>query len=267
MVKNITDYGVFVDLGGLDGLLHVSDIFWGRPSHPSRIFRLGMEIEILVLKFDREKERVSLGYKQLQTDPWLSVSNKYPPGCRVHGKVVSLTDYGAFVEIEEGVEGLVHISEMSWSKRLKSPSELLSVGDSVEVVVLDVNPEERRMALGMKQTVPDPWVIFAERHSIGQVVGGRVSHLTEFGVFVEVAPEVDGLVHISDLASFRKVQHPSELFRKGDPVSAVIVALDLENRRLSLSIHALAAAAKAGATQPPLGEGNASVGFGGDRSS
>jgi len=238
-VKNITDYGVFVDLGGIDGLLHITDISWGRVTHPGRIFSLGSQVKVKVLKFDREKQRVSLGYKQLLPDPWASAAERYEVGTRVHGKVVSLTDYGAFLEIEEGIEGLIHVSEMSWNKRIKSPAKLLSLGDTVEAVVLDVNAEERRMSLGLKQIAPDPWTTLSDRYSVGTLVNGRVRNLTDFGAFIEVEDGIDGLVHISDLSWTRKIKHPSEILRKGDQVNAVVLHIDSENHRLSLGIKQL----------------------------
>jgi len=241
VVKNITDYGVFVDLGGIDGLLHVTDISWGRASHPSMTFDLGSRIQVKVLKFDREKERVSLGYKQLVPDPWESVSQRYPIGTRVQASVVSLTDYGAFLEIEPGVEGLVHVSEMSWNKRIKTPSRLVSVGDTVTAVILDLHPQERKLSLGLKQTGPDPWVTLNERYKVGTVVAGQVRNLTDFGAFLEIEEGIDGLVHISDLSWTRRVRHPSELLKKGEWVRAVILRLDVESHRLSLGIKQLQA--------------------------
>jgi len=234
-VKNVTDYGVFVDLGGIDGLLHISDISWGRLGHPSKRFSIGMEIQTVVLKFDREKERVSLGYKQLVADPWLSVTKKFPTGSKVQGKVASLADYGAFIELEEGIEGLVHVSEMSWTRRLKTPAEVVSTGDLVEVVVLDVQPAERRMALGMRQAVPDPWTGLGDRCSVGEVVQGRVANLTDFGAFVEIEDGIEGLIHVSDFNSFRKVKHPAEVLKKGETIKVIIMHIDAENHRLSLS--------------------------------
>lgn len=238
-VKNITDYGVFVDLGGLDGLLHITDLTWGRVSHPSEIVSVGDEIEVKVLRFDREKERVSLGLKQLSEDPWLSVAGKFSVGDRVKGKVLNLTDYGAFVELEQGVEGLIHVSEMSWSKRIKHPSKILSSGDVVETVILDVNPQERRISLGLKQTEPNPWITLAERYAVGSQIEGRVRNLTDFGAFVEVEEGIDGLVHVSDLSWTRRIKHPSEVLKKGDQVQAVILSIDPENRRLSLGVKQL----------------------------
>lgn len=239
VVKNMTDYGVFLNLGGIDGLLHITDISWGRTSHPSKVFALGSEIQVKVLKFDRERQRVSLGYKQLWPDPWESVSDRYPVGTKVQGTVISLTDYGAFLEIEEGVEGLVHLSEMSWNKRIKSPSRLLSIGDSVEAIVLDLSPSERKMSLGLKQTEPDPWTTLTERYSTGSVITGKVRNLTDFGAFIEVEDGIDGLVHISDLSWTRKVKHPSEMLKKGEQVRAVILRLDAASHRLSLGIKQL----------------------------
>lgn len=238
IVKNITDYGVFIDLGGIDGLLHVTDLSWGRVNHPSEMFQVGDEITVKVLKYDREKERVSLGYKQLTPDPWTLVRATYPIGARVTGKVVNLTDYGAFVELEAGVEGLIHVSEMSWSKRVKHPSKLLQTGQDVEAVVLDVDMENRRISLGLKQTEPDPWTTLAERYSIGSVIGGRVRNLTDFGAFIEVEEGIDGLVHVSDISA-RRIKHPSEVLKKGERVDAVILNIDVDNHRLSLGIKQL----------------------------
>jgi small subunit ribosomal protein S1 len=238
IVKNITDYGVFVDLGGIDGLLHVTDLSWGRVNHPSEMFNVGDEITVKILKYDREKERVSLGYKQLTPDPWTLVRQVYPVGARVTGKVVNLTDYGAFVELEAGVEGLIHVSEMSWSKRVKHPSKVLQIGQDVEAVVLDVDMENRRISLGMKQTEPDPWSTLAERYAIGSVIAGRVRNLTDFGAFIEVEEGIDGLVHVSDISA-RRIKHPSEVLKKGERVEAVILNIDTDNHRLSLGIKQL----------------------------
>jgi small subunit ribosomal protein S1 len=237
-VKNITDYGVFVDLGGIDGLLHVTDLSWGRVNHPSELFNVGDEITVKILKYDREKERVSLGYKQLQADPWSLVRHQYPPGARVKGKVVNLTDYGAFVELEPGVEGLIHVSEMSWSKRVKHPSKVLQVGQEIEAVVLEMDMENRRISLGLKQTEADPWTTLAERYVIGSVISGRVRNLTDFGAFIEVEEGIDGLVHVSDISP-RRIKHPSEVLKKGEHVEAVILNIDTENHRLSLGIKQL----------------------------
>jgi len=216
VVKNITDYGAFVDLGGIDGLLHITDMSWGRISHPSELLGIGDEIDVVILNFDPERERVSLGYKQRMPDPWVGVSEKYPAGSRIPGKVVSLTDYGAFVELEEGVEGLVHISEMSWRKRIKHPSKLVEVSDEVDVVVLDVDEENRRISLGMKQTEPNPWRLIADKYEEGNIIQGRVRNLTDFGAFVEIEEGIDGLVHISDMSWTQRVKHPSEMFQKGE---------------------------------------------------
>lgn len=237
-VKNITDYGVFIDLGGIDGLLHVTDLSWGRVNHPSEMFNVGDEITVKVLKYDREKERVSLGYKQLTPDPWTLVPDQYPLGIRVSGKVVNLTDYGAFVELAPGVEGLVHVSEMSWSKRVKHPSKLLQIGQDVEALVLDVDMENRRISLGLKQTEPDPWTTLAERYAINSVISGRVRNLTDFGAFIEVEEGIDGLVHVSDIST-RRIKHPSEVLKKGERVDAIILNIDTENHRLSLGIKQL----------------------------
>jgi small subunit ribosomal protein S1 len=235
-VKNLTDYGAFVDLGGLDGLLHVTDMSWGRVNHPSDLVKVGDEIDVVVLKFDRETERVSLGSKQLTEDPWTHVPEKYPAGSRVRGRVTNVTDYGAFVELEEGVEGLVHVSEMSWSKKVKSPSKVVSPGDTVEAIVSDVNREARRISLSLKDTLPDPWEGVLQKFSVGSRVSGKVRNLTDFGAFVEIEEGVDGLVHVSDMSWTKRVKHPSEVLKKGDDVEAIITSIDQENRRISLSI-------------------------------
>ena len=238
VVKNITDYGVFIDLGGLDGLLHVTDLSWGRVNHPSELFSVGDEITVKVLKFDREKERVSLGYKQLTPDPWSLIHERYPIGSRVQGKVVNITDYGAFVELETGVEGLIHVSEMSWSKRVKHPSKVLDAGQEVEAVVLDLDSDGRRISLGLKQIGPDPWVTLAGRYAVGSVIEGRVRNLTDFGAFIEVEEGIDGLVHVSDISQ-RRIKHPSEILKKGEQVQAIILNIDIDNHRLSLGIRQL----------------------------
>ncbi|HYS53662.1 MAG TPA: 30S ribosomal protein S1 [Thermoanaerobaculia bacterium] len=236
VVKNITDYGVFVDLGGVDGLLHITDISWGRVNHPSEYFNVGDEIEVVVLKFDSLAGRVSLGYKQKTPDPWLDVVQRYPLGIKVHGKVVSLTDYGAFVELEEGVEGLIHVSEMSWTKKVRNPSKILSVGEEVEAVVSDVNVANRRISLSLKALEQNPWDTAAERYPIGSVITGKVRNLTDFGAFVELEEGIDGLVHISDMSWNRRLKHPSEVLKKGDTVQARVINVDPEGQRLSLSI-------------------------------
>ena len=236
VVKNLTDYGAFVDLGGLDGLLHVTDMSWGRVNHPSDLVKVGDEIDVVVLKFDRETERVSLGTKQLTEDPWSHVPERYPTGSRVSGRVTNVTDYGAFVELEEGVEGLVHVSEMSWSKKVKNPSKVVSPGDTVEAIVSDVNRDARRISLSLKDTLPDPWESVVEKYTIGSRVHGKVRNLTDFGAFVEIEEGVDGLVHVSDMSWTKRIKHPSEVLKKGDEVEAIITSIDQENRRISLSI-------------------------------
>ncbi len=238
-IKNLTDYGAFVDLGGVDGLLHVTDMSWGRLQNPSELFKVGDNIQVKVLKFDRDRERVSLGYKQLLPDPWSSVDERFPVGARVPGKVASVADYGAFIELESGVEGLVHVSEMSWSKRVKHPSKLVNPGDSVEVEVLSVDPKARRISLGMKQIQDNPWQTLHERYQVGTRVHGRVRNLTDFGAFIEIEDGVDGLVHVSDISWSRRIKHPSEVLKKGQDIDAVITSIDAENRRLSLSIKDL----------------------------
>ncbi|HXA64184.1 MAG TPA: 30S ribosomal protein S1, partial [Bryobacteraceae bacterium] len=239
VVKNLTEYGAFIDLGGVDGLLHVSDMSYGRVNHPSEIVSAGDEITVRVLKFDREKERISLGLKQMIPDPWDSIQERYPGGSKVIGRVVSVTDYGAFVELEPGVEGLIHISEMTWSRRMKHPSKVVKAGDQVEAVVLDVKPRERRVSLGIKQLEADPWTTVADRYAIGSVVEGRVRKLTDFGAFIEIEEGIDGLVHISDLSWTKRVKHPSEVVKKGQLVQAVILNIDAPNRRLSLGVKQL----------------------------
>ncbi len=238
-VKNLTDYGAFVDLGGIDGLLHVSDISYGRVTHPSEVLNVGDQVSVRVLKFDKDKERISLGIKQLTPDPWIAATEHYSPNTRVVGRVVSVTDYGSFVELEPGVEGLIHISEMTWSRRMKHPSKVVKVGDQVEAVVLEVKPKERRISLGMKQLEADPWTTVAERYAIGSVVEGRVRKLTDFGAFVEIEDGIDGLVHISDITWIKRIKHPSEVLKKGQIVQAVILNIDAPNRRLSLGMKQL----------------------------
>jgi small subunit ribosomal protein S1 len=239
IVKNLTEYGAFVDLGGIDGLLHVSDMSYGRVNHPSEVVNAGESITVKVLKFDKEKERISLGLKQLVPDPWETIGERYPAASRVIGRVVSVTDYGAFVELEPGVEGLIHISEMTWSRRMKHPSKVVKAGDQVESVVLDVKPRERRVSLGIKQLEADPWTTVADRYAIGSVVEGRVRKLTDFGAFIEIEEGIDGLVHISDLSWTKRVKHPSEVVKKGQLVQAVILSIDAPNRRLSLGVKQL----------------------------
>jgi small subunit ribosomal protein S1 len=238
-VKNLTDYGAFVDLGGIDGLLHITDMSWGRLTHPRDLVNVGDEIQVKVLKFDREKQRVSLGFKQLTPDPWLDAVERYPIGARVRGRVLSVTDYGSFVELEQGIEGLVHVSEMTWSKRMKHPSKLVKPGDEVETVVLSVNPNDRRISLGMKQLLENPWEHLSERYPAGAIVEGRVRNLTDFGAFIEIEDGIDGLVHVSNLSWTKRVKHPSEILKKGEKVRAVVLGVEAENRRLSLGIKQL----------------------------
>ena len=238
-VKNVTDYGVFVDLGGMDGLLHVSDLVWGRVPHPSSIVKAGDDLQVQILKFDKDKQRISLGRKQLLPDPWATVPERFPVGTRVQGKVVGVTDYGAFVQIEPGVEGLVHVSEMSWSKRTKHPSKVVKAGDDVDVVVLEVKTDQRRISLGLKQTLADPWGAAAEKYPVGTIVTGRIRNLADFGAFVEIEEGMEGLIHISDVSWTERIKHPSEKFKKGDAVEAKVLKVDSENRRLSLGIKQL----------------------------
>ncbi|HEX8950102.1 MAG TPA: 30S ribosomal protein S1 [Dissulfurispiraceae bacterium] len=239
MVKNITDYGVFVDLGGIDGLLHISDISWRRVNHPSEFFSIGDEGEFVVLKYDEETEKVTLGYKQKIPDPWLTVDEKYQPGMKIKGKVVTLTDYGVFVEVEEGLEGLVHISELDWAPRLKHPSKYVSVGDEVEAVILSINKEERRLSLSIKQLRPKPWELVGERYKVGDKVAGRIKTITDFGAFLRLPEGVDGLIHISDLSWTKHIKHPSEMLKKGQRVEAVVLSLDPAKERMALGIKQL----------------------------
>jgi small subunit ribosomal protein S1 len=238
-VKNITDYGAFIDLGGIDGLLHITDMSWGRVGHPSEMFTVGDRVEVTVLKYDRETGRISLGLKQKTADPWTNVANKYPIGTRIKGRVVSLTDYGAFVEIEPGVEGLVHVSEMSWTHEVRHPSRVVSIGDQVEAAVLNVDPASRKISLGMKQTAPNPWNMVEEKYPVGTRIEGKVKSLTDFGAFIGLEEGIDGLIHISDMSWTKHVKHPSELFKKGQKVEAVVLRLDKEKERLSLGFKQL----------------------------
>ncbi len=238
-VKNITDYGAFIDLGGMDGLLHITDMSWGRIKHPSEVIAVGDEIDVKVLKYDNEKDRVSLGLKQLQADPWESVKAQFPVGTKLHGKIVSLADYGAFVELADGIEGLIHVSEMSWTKRVKHPSQIVNVGDEVDVQVLEVDMENRRISLGMKQLQTNPWVEMKESYAPGTIIEGEVKSITDFGVFVGVEDGIDGLVHISDFSWTKRVNHPSEMFQKGQKVRAVVLGVDIENERFSLGVKQL----------------------------
>jgi small subunit ribosomal protein S1 len=239
VVKNLTDYGAFIDLGGLDGLLHITDMSWGRVNNPADVLAVGQKLNVKVLKFDRERERVSLGLKQIIPDPWSEVEEKYPVGGRIKGKVVSLTDYGAFIELEGGVEGLIHVSEMSWTKRVKHPNKLLNVGDEVETLILALDIPNRRISLGLKQTEANPWEQIGEKFPAGTIIEGQIKNITDFGIFVGVDEGIDGLVHISDLSWTRRIKHPSELFRKGDMVKAVVLNIDRDNERFSLGIKQL----------------------------
>ena len=236
VVKNITDYGVFIDLGGIDGLLHITDISWGRVNHPSEHFGVGDDVEVVILKFDPETERVSLGYKQRTEDPWTLVDKKYPIGSRINGRVVSLVDYGAFVEIEEGVEGLIHVSEMSWTKKVVNPSKILGVGDEIEAIVSELDMGNRRISLSLRQTERNPWEELADSFPVGSIIEGKVRNLTEFGAFVEITEDIDGLIHVSDMSWTKRVKHPSEVLKKGDVVKARITNIDISNQRVSLSI-------------------------------
>ena len=236
VVKNITDFGAFIDLGGVDGLLHITDMSYGRIQHPSEMVHIGQELEVKVLDIDWDRERISLGLKQLQSYPWKDVAEKYPVGTRVSGKVVSITNYGAFIELEPGIEGLVHISEMSWTRNVRHPSKLVSIGETIEAVVLKVDPNEEKISLGMKQTEQDPWMMLPEKYPIGTRLNGKVRNLTSFGAFVEIEPGIDGLIHISDMSWTKRVQHPSEVVKKGDSVDVVILNVDAENKRISLGL-------------------------------
>ncbi len=239
IVKNITDYGVFIDLGGVDGLLHITDISWGRVKHPSELFAVGDTISVKVLSFDLEKERVSLGMKQLSVDPWSVAAERYPVGARVNGVVVSLTDYGAFIELEEGIEGLIHVSEMSWTRKVRHPSKVVSVAEDVEAVVLDIKPESRRISLGMKQVVPNPWDVIAEKYPVGTTIEGKIKNITDFGLFIGIDEGIDGLVHISDISWIKRIKHPSELYKKGDVIQAIVLDIEKESERFSLGIKQL----------------------------
>ena len=239
IVKNLTEYGVFVDLGGVDGLLHITDISWGRVKHPSELFKVGDEITVKVLNLDVEKERVSLGMKQLTQDPWIAAVEKYPIGARINGKVVSLTDYGAFVELEEGIEGLIHVSEMSWTRKVRHPSKIVSIGDMVEAVVLDIKPENRRISLGMKQIAPNPWDVISEKYPVGTTIEGKIKNITDFGIFIGIDEGIDGLVHISDISWTKRIKHPSEIYKKGDVIQAIVLDIEKDNERFSLGIKQL----------------------------
>jgi small subunit ribosomal protein S1 len=235
-VKNITEYGVFVDLGGVDGLLHITDISWGRVKHPSELFSVGDVITVKVLGLDAEKEKVSLGMKQLTDDPWSTAAKKYPINSHISGKVVSLTDYGAFVELEEGIEGLIHVSEMSWTRKIRHPSKVVNPGEEVEAVVLDIRPESRRISLGMKQAVPNPWDVISEKYPVGTIIEGKIKNITDFGLFIGIDEGIDGLVHISDISWTKRIKHPSEVYKKGDVVQAKVLDIEKESERFSLGI-------------------------------
>jgi small subunit ribosomal protein S1 len=236
VVKNVTDFGAFIDLGGVDGLLHITDMSYGRVSHPSEMVQIGQEVEVKILDIDWQRERISLGMKQLQSYPWKDVAQKYPVGSRVQGKVVSITNYGAFVELEPGIEGLVHISEMSWTRNVRHPSKIVSIGETIEAVVLKVDENEEKISLGMKQTEQDPWMVLPLKYPVGTRLEGKVRNLTSFGAFVEIEPGIDGLIHISDMSWTKRVQHPSEVVKKGDSVDVIILNIDAENKRISLGL-------------------------------
>jgi small subunit ribosomal protein S1 len=238
-VKNITDYGLFIDLGGIDGLLHITDISWGRVGHPSELFQVGDQIPVKVLKFDTEKERVSLGLKQLKSDPWSDADNIYPINTKLSGKVVSLADYGAFIEIAEGIEGLIHVSEMSWTRKIRHPSQMLKVGDVVEAIVLNIDSVNKRISLGLKQVEPNPWAVIGEKYPIGTTIEGRIKNITDFGIFIGIDEGIDGLVHISDISWTKRIKHPSEVYKKGQEVQAVVLNIDEANERFSLGIKQL----------------------------
>jgi len=242
-VKNITSYGAFIDLGGIDGLLHITDMSWGRIAHPSELFVVGDEIEVKVLAFDREQEKVSLGYKQKTADPWEKVQEKYPAGEKANGKVTSITDYGAFIELEEGIEGLIHISEMSWDKKIKHPSKIVGIGDNIQAVVLELDKDNRKISLGLKQIEPNPWEKIAKKYEVGQIIEGKVRNITNFGAFVAIEDSVDGLIHVSDISYTKRINHPSEVLKKGDVVKARILNIDSENQQISLGLKQLASAA------------------------
>ena len=238
-VKNITDYGLFIDLGGIDGLVHITDMSWGRVGHPSEVHKFGDKIKVKVLNFDRERERVSLGIKQLATDPWNSAEENYPIGTRIKGRVVSLTDYGAFVQVEEGVEGLIHVSEMSWTRKIRHPSQILSVGDMVDAMVLNIDASKKRISLGMKQVEPNPWDVIEEKYPVGTTIQGKIKNMTDFGVFIGIDEGIDGLVHISDISWTKRIKHPSEVYKKGQEIQAVVLNIDLKNERFSLGVKQL----------------------------
>ncbi|MFV0438069.1 MAG: 30S ribosomal protein S1 [Desulfopila sp.] len=238
-ITNITDYGLFIDMGGMDGLCHITDLSWGRVSHPAKMYKVGQEVEVKVLKYDREKDRVSLGIKQLREDPWATVVDRYPVNEKTVGKVVSITDYGVFVELEEGVEGLIHVSEMTWSKKPRHPSKMVSVGDQVEIMVLNIEPDTKRISLGMKQLQPNPWDLVSENYPVGSIIEGKIKNITDFGVFIGIEEGIDGLIHVSDLSWTERIKHPSEKFAKGETIQAVVLKIDRDNERFSLGVKQL----------------------------
>jgi small subunit ribosomal protein S1 len=238
-VTNITDYGLFIDLGGMDGLCHITDLSWGRVSHPAKLYKVGDDIDVKILKYDQESDRVSLGIKQLRPDPWATVTERYPIGSKTVGKVVSITDYGVFVELEEGVEGLIHISEMTWSKKPRHPSKLVTVGDEVEIMVLNIETESKRISLGMKQLHPNPWDLVSENYPVGSIIEGKIKNITDFGIFIGIEEGIDGLIHVSDLSWTERIKHPTEKYAKGDTIQAVVLKIDRENERFSLGIKQL----------------------------
>jgi small subunit ribosomal protein S1 len=238
-VTNITDYGLFIDLGGMDGLCHITDLSWGRVSHPSKLYKVSDDIDVKILKYDKDSDRVSLGIKQLRPDPWATVTERYPVGSKTVGKVVSITDYGVFVEIEEGVEGLIHISEMTWSKKPRHPSKLVAVGDEIEVMVLNIETETKRISLGMKQLQPNPWDLVSENYPVGSIIEGKIKNITDFGIFIGIEEGIDGLIHVSDLSWTERIKHPTEKYAKGDTIQAVVLKIDRENERFSLGVKQL----------------------------
>ncbi len=238
-ITNITDYGLFIDMGGMDGLCHITDLSWGRVSHPAKLYKVGQELEVKVLKYDKEHDRVSLGVKQLKADPWATVAERFPVGEKAMGKVVSITDYGAFIELEEGVEGLIHVSEMTWSKKPRHPSKIVTVGDEVEIMVLNIEPETKRISLGMKQLLPNPWDMVTDNYPVGSVIEGKVKNITDFGIFIGIEEGIDGLIHVSDLSWTERIKHPSEKYSKGETIQAVVLKIDKEHERFSLGIKQL----------------------------
>ncbi len=238
-ITNITDYGLFIDMGGMDGLCHITDLSWGRVSHPAKLYKVGQELEVKVLKYDKDHDRVSLGVKQLKADPWATVADRFPVGEKSVGKVVSITDYGAFIELEEGVEGLIHVSEMTWSKKPRHPSKIVTVGDEVEIMVLNIEPETKRISLGMKQLLPNPWDMVTDNYPVGSVIEGKVKNITDFGIFIGIEEGIDGLIHVSDLSWTERIKHPSEKYSKGETIQAVVLKIDKEHERFSLGIKQL----------------------------